>query len=56
MFFDENKIQQEVSDFEYVMPEKLLYVRAEWTFYQCRSKVHILYVEWPLQTIRMYKL
>lgn len=33
MFCDENKIDPTVvSDFDYVMPEKLLYVRAEWTY------------------------
>ncbi len=32
MFFDENKTDPTgVSDFDDVMPEKLLYVRAEWT-------------------------
>lgn len=32
MFFDENKIDPRVvNDFDYVMPEKLLYVRAERT-------------------------
>lgn len=44
-----------VSDFDYVMPEKLLYIRAEWT-QSIDVTQRSIYEGRPLQTVLMYKL